>query len=77
MSFDKWFDEQELLIKVILLIIPVVGWVLEILVRLSVAMRKSTSVNLVGLVLGAIGNYVWQVVDVIYLIVKGELLLIE
>ena len=77
MSFDKWFDEQELFIKVILLIIPIVGWVLEILLRLSATMRKSTSVNLVDLVLGVIGNQAQQVVDLIYLIVKGELLLIE
>ena len=77
MEFDKWFNEQSLLIKVILLIIPFVGWIVEILVRLSAVLRKSSTVNVVGLVIGVIGNWVWSVIDLIYLVVKGNLLLIE
>ena len=77
MEFDKWFEKQSLLIKVILLVLPLVGWVVEILVRLSATLRKSTSVNLVGLVLGIIGNWIWQIVDLVYLILKGNLLLLE
>ena len=77
MEFDKWFEQQSLLIKVIILIIPFVGWVVEILVRLSAVLRNASTVNLVGLVLGVIGNWFWAVVDLIYLIVKGKLLLLE
>ena len=77
MEFDKWFEKQSLLIKVILLVLPLVGWVVEILVRLSATLRKSTSVNLVGLILGIIGNWIWQIVDLVYLILKGNLLLLE
>ena len=77
MEFDKWFNEQSLLIKVILLIIPFVGWIVEILVRLSAVLRKSSTVNVVGLIIGVIGNWVWSVIDLIYLVVKGNLLLIE
>ena len=77
MEFDKWFNEQSPLIKVILLIIPFVGWIVEILVRLSAVLRKSSTVNVVGLIIGVIGNWVWSVIDLIYLVVKGNLLLIE
>ncbi len=77
MEFDKWFQEQSLVVKVILLIIPVVGWVVEILVRLSAVLRNSSTNNIIGLVLGVIGNWIWSVVDLVYLLVKGQLLLLE
>ena len=77
MTFDKWFEEQSLLIKVILLIIPFVGWVIEFLVRLSAFLRKNSTVNLVGFILGIIGFWIWGIVDIVVLIVKGQLFLLE
>ena len=77
MNFDKWFAKQSLLIKAILLIIPVVGWVVEVLVRISAFLRKSTAVNLVGLILGIIGNVVFSIIDFIYLLLSGNLLFLE
>ena len=77
MEFDKWFEKQSLLVKVILLIIPFVGWVVEILVRLSAVLRNSSTLNIVGLILGVIGNWIWAVIDLVYLIIKGNLLLLE
>ena len=77
MEFDKWFEQQSRLIKVILLILPFVGWIVEILVRLSATLRNASTVNIVGLVIGVIGNWIWSVIDLIYLIIKGNLLLLE
>lgn len=77
MKFDKWFDEQSLLIKAILLIIPFVGWVVEILVRLSAFLRNKSGVNLVGLIIGIIGNVIWSIVDFVVLLVTGHLFLLE
>lgn len=77
MEFDKWFEQQSLLIKVILLIIPFVGWVVEVLVRLSAVLRNASTLNIIGLVIGIIGNWVWSVVDLIFLLVTGKLLLLE
>ncbi len=77
MEFDKWFEKQSLLVKVILLIIPFVGWVVEILVRLSAVLRNSSTLNIVGLILGVIGNWIWSVIDLVYLLIKGNLLLLE
>ena len=77
MEFDKWFEKQSLLIKVILLIIPFVGWVVEILVRLSAFLRKQTGINLVGLLLGIFGNIIWAIIDLVILLVTGKLFLLE
>ncbi len=77
MKFDKWFDEQSLLIKAILLIIPFVGWVVEILVRLSAFLRNKSGVNLVGLIIGIIGNVIWSIIDFVVLLVTGHLFLLE
>lgn len=77
MKFDKWFDEQSLLIKAILLIIPFVGWVVEVLVRLSAFLRNKSGVNLVGLIIGIIGNVIWSIIDFVVLLVTGHLFLLE
>ena len=77
MSFDKWFAKQSLLMKAILLIIPVVGWVVEVLVRISAFLRKSSAVNLAGLILGIIGNIIFSIIDFIFLLLTGSLLFLE
>ena len=77
MTFDKWFEEQALWLKIVLLIIPFVGWVMEILIRVSAVIRKSSTLNIVGLVIGVIGNWFWSVIDLIYMIIKGQLLLVK
>ena len=77
MAFDEWFNQQSRLIQVLLLIIPVVGWIVEILVRLSAVVRNASTNNIVGLILGVIGNMIWAIVDLVYLILKGDLLLLE
>ena len=77
MAFDKWFEQQSRLVKVILMIIPVVNWVLEILVRVSAFLRKNSGVNLIGLILGIFGNVIWGWIDLIVLIITGNLFLLE
>lgn len=77
MTFDKWFEEQSLIVKVILLILPFVGWIIEILVRISAVLRNSSTINILGLILGVIGNWFWGLIDLIFLIVTGKLLLLE
>ena len=77
MTFDKWFEEQALWLKIVLLVIPFVGWVVEILIRVSAVIRKSSVINIVGLVIGVFGNIIWAIVDLVFMILKGQLLLIE
>ena len=79
MTFDKWFNEQSRLIQVLLLIIPFVGWVVEILVRLSAVLRNASTTNLLGLVLYIVigGFWIPALIDLIYLIINGKLILCE
>lgn len=77
MEFDKWFNEQDRIIQVVLLIIPFVGWVVELLVRLSVMLRTKDVVSIVVFVLFVVVGWAWFLclADLIYLAVKGHLFL--
>ncbi len=79
MQFDKWFNKQSTLIKVILLILPIVGWVTEILVRLSIMLRtKSTNSIIMFLVFALLGElWIPVVIDLVCLLWKGKLFLEE
>ncbi len=77
MQFDKWFNSQSTLLKVLLLILPVVGWIVEILIRLSVMLRTKSVLHIVVFLFFVIVGWSWIfcVIDLIYLIVKGHLIL--
>ena len=77
MSFDKWFYGQEKIVQALLLIIPVVGWVVECLVRLSVALNKKDAVSIIVFVLFLVVGWGWLLclIDLIYLILNGRLIL--
>lgn len=77
MAFDKWFNSQDRLLQVILLIIPVVGWIVELLVRLSVMLRKKDVVSIVVFVLFLVIGWGWFLclIDLVYLVLKGHLIL--
>lgn len=79
MSFDKWFYKQNKLLQVILLIIPVVGWIVELLVRLSVALRTKSVLHIVVFVLFLVVGWGWvlNVIDLVVLVLTGRLLLAE
>lgn len=76
MNFDKWFNKQDRLIQVILMVIPFVGWVVEMLVRLSILLRTKSTLHLVVFLLFVIVGWSWiiVVIDLVYLILKGHLL---
>ena len=76
MTFDKWFEEQALWLRAVLLIIPFVGWVMEILIRVSALIRKSSTLNIVGLVLGAVVPF-FGIVDAIVLLITGKQLILD
>ena len=79
MQFDKWFNNQSTLLKVILLILPLVGWVVEVLLRLSVMLRTKSLVHIVVFVLFLLVGWGWflGVIDLIYLVLKGHLILAD
>ena len=77
MNFDKWFYNQSKLVQVILLLIPFVGWVAELLIRLSVLLRDKSVINIVVFVVFVVVGWGWvlAVADLIYLLIKGHLFL--
>ena len=78
-DFCKWFNSQSLLIKVILLVIPFVGWVIELLVRLSKYLEKKDTLSLVVFILFLVVGWGWflNLVDIIYLCLTGHLILAD
>lgn len=79
MQFDKWFNSQSVLLKVILLLLPIVGWVVEVLVRLSVMLRTKAVIHIVVFILFVAVGWGWilAVADLIYMIFTGHLFLAE
>ena len=79
MQFDKWFNSQSILIKAILLLIHVVGWVVECLVRLSVMLRTKDVLHIVIFVLFVAVGWGWilAVADFVYMLLTGHLFLAE
>lgn len=79
MTFDKWFNKQSTLVKALLLLIPIVGWVVEVLVRLSVMLRTKSTLHIVVFVVFIVFGWGWflGLIDFIYLLVKGHLILAE
>ena len=79
MTFDKWFNSQDRLVQVILLIIPVVGWIIELLIRLSVLLRTRSNEHIIVFVLFVFVGWGWilNIIDIIYLCLNGHLILAE
>ncbi len=77
MTFDKWFNSQTTLVKAILMLLPVVGWVVEALVRLSIALRTKEPIHIVVFLVFVLVGWTWVLVvaDFVYMILKGHLFL--
>lgn len=72
----NWFKKQSLVVKIILLIIPIVNWIVEMVVRWSIFLKKGGAVNLVCALIATFffGNILgW--IDAIVVLVTGKLLL--
>lgn len=79
MTFDKWFNKQSVLLKAILLLLPVVGWVCECLVRLSVALRTKNIIHIVVFLAFLFIGWGWILgaIDFVYMLMTGHLILAE
>ncbi len=79
MAFDKWFNSQSVLLKAILLLIPVVNWVVELLIRLSVMLRTKSVLHIVVFIVFLCVGWGWflGVIDFIYMLVTGHLIFAE
>jgi len=79
MNFDRWFNNQSILLKALLMLIPGVNWVVECLIRLSIMLRTKSTVHIVVFVLFIAVGWTWllAVADFVYMLVTGHLFLAE
>ena len=73
----KWFNSLPRLVQFILLIIPFVGWIVEIYVRLTAMLQKTTAQNILGFVLFLFFGSVLAYVDLVWVLIFKHLLLAD
>lgn len=76
---EKWFSRLSYLNQMILIIIPVVGWIIEVLVRISALIRLLSRKHVAGLLIFTILGLSWILcfIDCFFLYFKEDLMLIE
>ncbi len=79
MNFDTWFHGLNKIVQIILLIIPLIGWIIDLLVRWSAFIRKQSIVNLVmALVITIFGGFwILTILDAIWIFLNNKLFLEE
>ena len=77
MNFDTWFHNQSKILQIILLIIPFVGWIMDLLVRWSAFLKKTSVVNLVmALVITLFGEFwILTILDAVWIALNNKLFL--
>ena len=74
MTLDKWFNKQSRLVQILLLLIPGVSWVVELLVRWSVALRKTDLFHVLIAVLYTVGGLFLGLLDFVWVLLFKHLL---
>ncbi len=69
-----WFNKQSRLIQIILLLIPVVNWIVEILVRWSAFLDRKDAGHLILAILFTIFGQIFGYVDLIWCLLFKHLL---
>ena len=76
---ENKFYGLNIILQIVLLVIPFVNWIVEMIVRWSTFIHKSSALNLVGALLvtffGAI--YILEILDIIWIILNKKLFLVE
>ena len=76
MTFDKAFNKQNKLVKILLLLIPGVNWITELLVRWSVALRTKNLIHILIAILAIPGlGVIFGWLDLIWILLNNRLIL--
>ena len=70
----KWFNKQSRLVQILLLLIPVVNWFTEMIVRISGVIQKPTLENILGLILAIVSLGILGWVDLVWVLIFNHLL---
>ena len=71
----KWFSKQSKLVQILLLLIPVVNWITELVVRWSTWNKKGGLLRLVICIVVTFGGLVIGWLDAIWVLLTGNLFL--
>jgi len=76
---EKWFSKLDFLTQAILLILPFIGYLIEIGVRIFAVIRKHSAKNIAGLVIFIILGWalLLNLIDIFVLSHTDDLMLIE
>ena len=69
-----WFNKQSRLVQVILLLIPVVNWITEIVVRWSTFIKKPGAIRLIVCLVVTFAGIIIGWLDVIWVLFTKHLL---
>ena len=72
-----WFNKLSKVVRIILMIIPVVNWVIDVVIRIEALIKKQSTHNIVGLILFAFFGYVLAFIDLIMVIIDRDFILVE
>ena len=77
MNFDTWFHNQSKVIQIVLLILPLIGWIVDLLVRWSAFIKNQSVVNLVmALVITLFGEFwILTILDAVMIALNNKLFL--
>lgn len=75
MTFDKWFNKQNKVVQILLLLIPGVNWITELLVRWSLALRKKDVLYIVIAILVTFAGLAFGWLDLVWTLLFGHLIL--
>ena len=76
---EKWFSRLDILTQAILLLIPFVGFIIEIGIRVFAIIRLHSKKNIIGLLIAILFGWtiLFNLIDVIVLSKTDDLMLIE
>ncbi|MBQ7653225.1 MAG: hypothetical protein IJS93_02535 [Clostridia bacterium] len=73
-GFVKWFNGLSKIVRCILLIIPFVGWLFEVILRLAVVLKKATALNIIVFLVYLFVGWAWILnwIDVICILLNDK-----
>ena len=71
----KKFQKLPRLVQFLLLLIPVVNWVTEIVIRVSAVFEKTDLRNVIGLIVAIIAGFIFGWVDLVWVLLFKHLIL--
>lgn len=74
-GFRKWFESQNLLVRLLLLLIPPINWICEILCRWEKYLQKGGLINLILAILTIFTGLLFGWIDFFWVLIFGHFFL--